>query len=213
MILIAFGVWSSAPKKLGSLTGAANMNYLSIRKIAWIFVFAGTLLPTIGHAQVTINMSRVTCADYLAMTPEQSDVFGAWVGGYFNQRTGYTWIDMGAQARNTASVRAWCATYPAEFVMTGLARATGTAAFQGDPNRAAVKVEMSRITCQEFMNYAYDKAVLIGAWMSGYYNASVGRQDLDIARYQANSKRVSNYCKVKRNRNNSLMNAIQRVAR
>jgi acid stress chaperone HdeB len=96
--------------------------------------------------------------------------------------------------------------------MTGLARATGTAAFQGDPNRAVVKVEMSRITCQEFMNYAYDKQILIGAWMSGYYNASVGRQDLDIARYQANSKRVSNYCKRKKNRNDSLMNAIQRVA-
>jgi hypothetical protein len=199
-------------EKLGGLFGGGNMSYLSVRKIAWIVVFVGTLLPTISHAQVTINMSRVTCADYLAMTPEQSDVFGAWVGGYFNQRSGYTWIDMGAQNRNAASVRAWCATYPAEFVMTGLARATGTAAFQGDPNRAAVKVEMSRITCQEFMNYAYDKQILIGAWMSGYYNASVGRQDLDIARYKANSKRVSDYCKRKKNRNDSLMNGIQRVA-
>jgi hypothetical protein len=188
------------------------MRKQQILKLLCFLGLAMAALPSVARAQVTINMSRVTCADYLAMTPEQSDVFGAWVGGYFNQRSSYTWIDMGAQARNAASVRAWCATYPAEFVMTGLARATGTAAFQGDPNRAVVKVEMSRITCQEFMNYAYDKQILIGAWMSGYYNASVGRQDLDIARYQANSKRVSNYCKRKKNRNDSLMNAIQRVA-
>ena len=186
------------------------MNYLSIRRIAWIVVLVGSLLPTIGNAQVTINMSRVTCADYLAMTPEQSDVFGAWVGGYFNQKTGYTWIDVGAQGRNVASVKAWCATYPAEFVMTGLDRATKTAGFQGDPNRAAVRIDMSSITCRQFIDYAYDKQVMIGAWMSGFYNASLNRQDLDITRYKANSKRVSNYCR--KRKKDTLMSAIQRVA-
>ena len=168
----------------------------------------GLTVPSPAHAQVVINMSRVTCADYLAMTPEQSDVFGAWVGGYFNQKTGYTWIDLGAQSRNVASVRAWCATYPAEFVMTGLARATGTAAFQGDPAKAVMKVEMSAITCQQFTDYAYDKQVLIGAWMSGFLNASQGREVLDITRYKNNSKRVSNYCK--KHRRETLMSAIQR---
>jgi len=94
--------------------------------------------------------------------------------------------------------------------MTGLARATGTAAFQGDPARAGVKAEMSAITCQEFMNYAYDTAVLIGAWMSGYWNAARNRETLDITRYKANSKRVSNYCK--RHRKDTLMSAIGKVA-
>ncbi len=183
---------------------------LSLRRLALAFVLAGAMSPTVGHAQVVINMSRVTCADYLAMTPEQSDVFGSWIGGYFNQKTGYTWIDVGAQKRNVASVKAWCATYPNQFVMTGIQRATGTAAFQGDPNKAVMRVDMSRITCQEFINYAYDKQVLIGAWMSGYYNASLNRQDLDIARYKANSKRVSNYCK--KRRRDTLMTAIHKVA-
>ena len=207
---MAFDTGSGVPKSETAYWGA-NMNYLSVRRIAWIVGLVGILLPTIGHAQVTINMSRVTCADYLAMTPDQSDVFGSWVSGYFNQRTGYTWIDVGAQARNVASVRAWCATYPGEFVMTGLARATGTAAFQGDPNKAAVRVDMASITCKQFMDYAYDKQVMIGAWMSGFYNASLNRQDLDITRYQANSKRVSNYCK--KRKKETLMSAIQRVAR
>jgi len=187
------------------------MGHLPIRKFVWILVLLGTLIPTTGRAQVTINMSRVTCADYLAMTPEQSDVFGAWVGGYFNQKTGYTWIDLDAQRRNVASLKAWCATYPAEFVMTGLARATGTAAFQGDPAKALVRVEMAEITCQQFINYSFDKQVAIGTWMSGYWNAARNIETLDITRYRANSKRVSDYCK--KHKKETLMATIQKVAR
>ena len=187
------------------------MRHLPIRKFVWILALLGTVMPTTGHAQVTINMSRVTCADYLAMTPEQSDVFGAWVGGYFNQKTGYTWIDLDAQRRNVASVKAWCATYPAEFVMTGLARATGTAAFQGDPAKALVKVEMAKITCQQFINYSFDKSEAIGAWMSGYWNAARNLETLDITRYKANSKRVSDYCK--KHKKETLMATIQKMAR
>jgi len=186
------------------------MGDLRIRKFLWILVLLGAVMPTAGHAQVAINMSRVTCADYLAMTPEQSDVFGAWVGGYFNQRTGYTWIDLDAQRRNTASLKAWCATWPGEFVMTGLARATGTAAFQGDPALAAVKVEMAAITCQQFINSSFDKQVAIGAWMSGYWNAERNMQTLDVSRFQANSKRVSDYCK--KHKKATLMATIERVA-
>jgi HdeA/HdeB family len=187
------------------------MGHLPIRKFAWIVLLLGAVIPTTGHAQVTINMSRITCADYLAMTPEQSDVFGAWVGGYFNQKTGYTWIDLDAQRRNVASLKAWCATYPREFVMSGIARSAGTAAFQGDPALAAMKLEMAAITCQQFINASFDKQETIGAWMSGYWNAARNIETLDIARYKANSKRVSNYCK--KNKRQTLMAAIQNVAK
>jgi hypothetical protein len=187
------------------------MGHLPIRKYVWILALLGTVMPTTGRAQVTINMSRVTCADYLAMTPEPSNVFGAWVGGYFNQKTGYTWIDLDAQSRNVASLKAWCATNPAEFVMTGLTRAAGTAAFQGDPAKALVKVEMTEITCQQFINYSFDKSEAIGAWMSGYWNAARNIETLDITRYRSNSKRVSDYCK--RHKKEALMATIQKVAR
>ena len=186
------------------------MGHLPIRKFVWILALLGTVMPTTGRAQVTVNMSRVTCADYLAMTPEQSDVFGAWVGGYFNQKTGYTWIDLDAQRRNVANLKAWCATYPAEFVMTGLARAAGTAAFQGDPAKAVVKLEMAGITCRQFINYPFDQAEAIGAWMSGYWNAKRNIETLDITRYKANSKRVSDYCK--KHKKETLMATIQKVA-
>jgi hypothetical protein len=186
------------------------MNYRSIRKLALALLLLGVVAPTAGHAQVSINMSRVTCGEYLAMNQEQSNVFGAWVGGYFNQKTGYTWIDLVAQQRNVANLKSWCAGNPGEFVMTGLRRATETAAFQGDPSRAVVKVEMTEITCREFINYSFDKSEAIGAWMSGYWNAARNIETLDVTRYKANSKRVSNYCK--KHRRDTLMGAIGKVA-
>jgi hypothetical protein len=46
------------------------------------------------------------------------------MSGYFNQKSGYSWIDLDACARNIANVKQWCSTYPNKLVMNGLQRAT-----------------------------------------------------------------------------------------
>jgi len=97
----------------------------TISKFVLSLAVAGAVASPAARAQVIIDMSRVTCIDYLAMTPEQSRVFSAWMSGYFNQKTGYTWIDLGAYERNIANIKQWCTSYPQEKVMTGLDRATG----------------------------------------------------------------------------------------
>lgn len=78
------------------------------------------------------------------------------------------------------------------------------------PAEAQVVVEMSRITCTQFLQYSFDDKKVVGAWMSGYFNASQGRKVLDINRYQANSSRVISYCKT--HKNETLMGAIRKVA-
>jgi hypothetical protein len=100
------------------------MRHLRIRKLVWYLTFAATVLPSVAQAQVMIDMSRVTCADYLALPPDQSRIFAAWMSGWFNQKTGYVWINLGAYARNVANVTQWCRSNPGELVMTGLTRAT-----------------------------------------------------------------------------------------
>jgi hypothetical protein len=84
----------------------------------------GAVLPSAVGAQVMIDMAKVTCADYLAMPPQQARTFSAWMSGYFNQKLGYAWVDLGAYARNIANVKQWCTSYPTETVMTGLKWAT-----------------------------------------------------------------------------------------
>jgi hypothetical protein len=81
------------------------------------------MVPSLGHAQYMINMSLVTCMQYVAMPPDQSRIFSAWMSGWFNQKSGYTYINLQAYERNVANVKAWCAANPSELVMTGLHRA------------------------------------------------------------------------------------------
>ena len=56
-----------------------------------------------------------------------------------------------------------------------------------------VKVEMSEITCRQFINSSFEKQLAIGAWMSGYWNAQRNLETLDVSRFRDNSKRVSDY--------------------
>ena len=97
-----------------------------MKKAAFCLMLAGTALPSVTHAQVSIDMARVTCADYLALAPAESAVFSAWMSGWFNQKTGHLTVNLEAYERNVANVRSWCVTNPNETVIAGLQRATNT---------------------------------------------------------------------------------------
>lgn len=87
---------------------------------------AGIALPFAAKAQVMFDTTRVTCADYLAMSPADARLFSAFMSGWFNQKTGHVTVDLNQYERNVANVRSWCATNPKETVIVGLQRATGT---------------------------------------------------------------------------------------
>jgi hypothetical protein len=101
------------------------MNRLRVSLSLATALFAGTLIPTIGQAQILVDMSRLTCGQYLAMPPDQSRIYAAWMSGWFNQKMGTTYVNLEAYERNVANVKAWCGTNSGELVMTGLERATG----------------------------------------------------------------------------------------
>lgn len=95
-----------------------------MKKLVCCLAFAGAIVPSIGLAQVKIDMTRVTCADYLAMPPQQSSMFSAWMSGWFNQKSGYVWVNLDAYARNIANVKQYCASNPNETIMATLQRST-----------------------------------------------------------------------------------------
>jgi hypothetical protein len=100
------------------------MKIFRLRKLIWCFALAAITSSSVAQAQLMINVSLVTCAQYLAMPPDQSRVFSAWMSGWFNQKTGYAWININAYARNIENVKAFCAFNPGELVMTSLERST-----------------------------------------------------------------------------------------
>ena len=93
-----------------------------MRKAICLLAVIGALSPPGADAQVMIDMTRVTCADYLAMPPRNSHVFSAWMSGWFNQKKGYVWVDLGEFDRNIAAVQSYCASHPTEPVMSVVPR-------------------------------------------------------------------------------------------
>jgi hypothetical protein len=97
-----------------------------MRKLLIGLTVAGLMSPSVVAAQGkgTVDMARITCAEYLAMTPADSAIFSAWMSGWFNQKKGYVWVDLNAYTRNVASVKSWCTINPTQTVMAGLERST-----------------------------------------------------------------------------------------
>ena len=95
-----------------------------MKRLIYVLALAGAVSPSVGHAQLKIDTTLVTCAQYIAMPPGQAANFAAWMSGWFNQKQGYVWINLQAYERNIANVRSYCASNPNDTVMSALERAT-----------------------------------------------------------------------------------------
>jgi HdeA/HdeB family len=82
-----------------------------------------SLLPVAANAQLTISMDMIKCDQYLAMSPDMSRDFSAWMSGWFSYQTRRTFVDLSLHQKNIANVKAWCQFHPQESVMTGLQNA------------------------------------------------------------------------------------------
>jgi hypothetical protein len=88
--------------------------------------FAISFVPNIANAQLTIDMGKITCDQYLAMPPSRSDNFSAWMSGWFSYQNNKTVVDVLLHQKNIAIVKDWCQYHRMESVMYGLQKAVGT---------------------------------------------------------------------------------------
>jgi hypothetical protein len=163
--------------------------------------------PPAGAVAATLDTTQVTCANYLAMSPDQARVFSAWISGWFNQRWGYTTVGWDDFGRNIASVRQWCTGNPQATVMGALERSIP----QPGPPTGQIKVDMSLITCKQYVGSDADRQEMIAYWMSGYFRASRSQPVFDFTRFANNKKAVAKYCK--NHGGETVMSAIQKSAR
>jgi hypothetical protein len=96
-----------------------------MKRLMMVFVIAGALAPSLAHAQVDIDMGRVTCGEFLAMPPGRADLFAAWMSGWVHQKEGRPQIDLVAFKKNIGNVKSWCGYHKDESVMRGLYDALG----------------------------------------------------------------------------------------
>jgi hypothetical protein len=94
-----------------------------MRNLVFALALAGTLAPALAQAEVKIDMTKITCGEVLAMPAQDQSDFAAFMSGWFSQRSGRTFIDLGLFQKNAASVMDWCSANKSESVMAGLQRA------------------------------------------------------------------------------------------
>jgi acid stress chaperone HdeB len=78
------------------------------------------------------------------------------------------------------------------------------------PAKAQVIVDLTLVTCGDYMSKDRDTQDVIAAWMSGYFNAAKNQSIVDLSRFERNRKAVEKYCKT--HKLETLMSAIQRNA-
>jgi acid stress chaperone HdeB len=76
------------------------------------------------------------------------------------------------------------------------------------PAGAQVVIDLSLITCKQFLDSDAERQALIGSWMSGYFSATKNLNELDFRYVKRNAKVVGDYCKM--HKQDTVMNAMQK---
>ena len=151
-----------------------------------------------AHAQVTYDMSKVTCADYNAMDPAAAQSAAAWMSGWFNQRSDNTVINLEAHRKNVATIKDWCSWNKSGNVMGRIEGAIqdGRAA-KGGPT----DINAAQITCGEYLGASPDEQLLISSWMGGWFMSSKNLTNVDERYARRNLEKVVEHCKAHKSRN------------
>jgi acid stress chaperone HdeB len=76
-----------------------------------LFIF-GALSALVGvqaaQAQVTVDVSKITCKQYLAYTVTDPRFIAIWLSGYYNGKRNNMLIDTGAFKKNVDKVEDYC---------------------------------------------------------------------------------------------------------
>jgi acid stress chaperone HdeB len=77
------------------------------------------------------------------------------------------------------------------------------------PSVAQIRIEMNQITCGGWLGYSPEDRDFVRFWLSGYYNAAGNSKILNYDRFQANSEKVTAYCK--KHKSQTLPTAIKNL--
>jgi acid stress chaperone HdeB len=77
------------------------------------------------------------------------------------------------------------------------------------PARAQVTVDVSKITCEQYVLFTVADPHDIAMWLSGYYNGQKSNTILDTQAFRAHAKQVMDFCQL--NLKATVMDAAQKV--
>ena len=77
--------------------------------------------------------------------------------------------------------------------------------------QAQVTLDLSKITCDQYVHAKITTPNLIAAWLSGYYNAKRNNKIIDLDTFEDNVSKVQSYCYEEKNFKVPIMKAVETV--
>jgi hypothetical protein len=72
-----------------------------------MWLLASLLVPSSAHAQVTIDVAKITCEQFFTMRGDP-DAIGIWLGGYYHAKQNNTVVDLNEFKENVKNIRVAC---------------------------------------------------------------------------------------------------------
>jgi acid stress chaperone HdeB len=77
--------------------------------------------------------------------------------------------------------------------------------------RAQVTIEVSKITCEQYLSFSVADPRDINIWLSGYYHGKQGNTVFEPQRLREIADKLKSECLVRANSNLPVMQVIQRI--
>ncbi|MGO8737316.1 HdeA/HdeB family chaperone [Rhodoblastus sp.] len=75
-----------------------------------------------AKAQVVLDMSLITCGQYLKAAPDDQAMIASWMSGYFMSSKNLTNVDMRYVKRNHEVVGKYCKQHPKDMLMDAITK-------------------------------------------------------------------------------------------
>jgi len=83
------------------------------------------------------------------------------------------------------------------------------AAFALSAGHAQVSIDVSKITCEQYVLFKVADPQHIAIWLSGYYNGKRNNMVVDVAQLKSNAEKVMRYCEA--NFKGTVVEAVEKL--
>jgi acid stress chaperone HdeB len=77
--------------------------------------------------------------------------------------------------------------------------------------QAQVMLDVTKITCDQFVHHKLLEPRLIAAWLSGYYHGKRDTQVIDLEKFDENLSKLEGFCYQEKNFKLPVMQAVEEV--
>ena len=77
------------------------------------------------------------------------------------------------------------------------------------PGQAQVTLDISKVTCEQYVLFQVGDPQNTAIWLNGYYNGKRGNMVLDVAQLKANAEKVMRYCEA--NIKGTVVDAVEKL--